>query len=300
MNWNKFFEEYNKCVSEAINTIIEKASSIDELGTMEHMQSVFLNINDKVNEWKGKNSANLGGISPQQMVDEISNIKQVEEILKIGAQTTDLDIPPFMIEKFKTFGDEGVKLLMDLALSISWEAPDDPEQMPKAEHFISITALKILGFWENKQALIKVSEKLEETTFPFEFMVDAYEDFIACFAEESFSVLVNILNSASKPENEFKVVHEHMLSMLVQMTPESKASEAFECVRDSFRKMNDKIVGVICLGNLGNPRGIAVIKTFIDTGLADNDKELFYEAMSSIKSLGGDITDIHDPFRDFA
>ena len=77
-------------------------------------------------------------------------------------------------------------------------------------------------------------------------------------------------------------------------------TDSFDCMRKCFRCMDNKMLGAMYIGDLGNPRGIRVLKSFLDSGAADGDRELFYQVVSSVRKLGGDITDIHDPFRDFA
>ena len=39
---------------------------------------------------------------------------------------------------------------------------------------------------------------------------------------------------------------------------------------------------------------------YLDRHVHEIDRQFFYETLSAIKRLGGDITDIEDPFRDFS
>jgi hypothetical protein len=64
--------------------------------------------------------------------------------------------------------------------------------------------------------------------------------------------------------------------------------------------MRHKVIGAICIGDYGDPRGISVLKGYLDRNPGGFDRQEFYEILSSIKRLGGTTSDIHDPFRDFS
>ena len=59
------------------------------------------------------------------------------------------------------------------------------------------------------------------------------------------------------------------------------------------------VIAVICIGDYGDPRGIALLKGYLDRTVHTIDRETFYEALSAIRRLGGEINDIQDPFHDF-
>ena len=42
-----------------------------------------------------------------------------------------------------------------------------------------------------------------------------------------------------------------------------------------------------------------MLKGYVNRNVATISRELFYEIMSAVKALGGDISDIEDPFGDF-
>ena len=63
--------------------------------------------------------------------------------------------------------------------------------------------------------------------------------------------------------------------------------------------MEHKVIASICLGDYGDGRAVTLLKSYIDRHMHEIDRQFFYETLSSIKRLGGDIKDIQDPFRDF-
>ena len=72
-----------------------------------------------------------------------------------------------------------------------------------------------------------------------------------------------------------------------------------QAMRAAFRRMKNKVIAVICIGDYGDSRGIALLKGYLDRNTHTIDRETFYEALSAIRRLGGEINDIQDPFHDF-
>ena len=75
--------------------------------------------------------------------------------------------------------------------------------------------------------------------------------------------------------------------------------ENYDILRAAFRKTERKVIGALCLGDYGDSRAIALLKGYLDRNGHALDRETFYESMSVIQKLGGDISDINDPFGDF-
>ena len=49
----------------------------------------------------------------------------------------------------------------------------------------------------------------------------------------------------------------------------------------------------------GDGRAIPMLKGYVNRNKHSIDRDLFYEIMSAVQNLGGDISDIEDPFGDF-
>ena len=64
--------------------------------------------------------------------------------------------------------------------------------------------------------------------------------------------------------------------------------------------MEHKVIAAICLGDYGDGRAVPLLKSYLDRHIREIDRQFFYETISAIKRLGGDISDIQDPFRDFS
>ena len=49
----------------------------------------------------------------------------------------------------------------------------------------------------------------------------------------------------------------------------------------------------------GDGRAIPMLKGYVNRNKDTISRDLFYEIMSAVQNLGGDISDIEDPFGDF-
>ena len=87
--------------------------------------------------------------------------------------------------------------------------------------------------------------------------------------------------------------------MLTEIGKQHKTEEIYQTLRHAFRYMNNKIYAVICLAEYGDDRAVAMFKNYINRNQQTIERDLFYEMMSAIQNLGGDISDIQDPFGDF-
>ena len=92
---------------------------------------------------------------------------------------------------------------------------------------------------------------------------------------------------------------EDLVVMLTNIGKEKKSEEIYNALRLAFRSMTNKIYAVICLADYGDDRAVPMLKNYINRHQTDITRELFYEMMSAIQNLGGDIEDISDPFGDF-
>ncbi len=76
-------------------------------------------------------------------------------------------------------------------------------------------------------------------------------------------------------------------------------AEAYLVLRKAFKRLDNKIIPTICLGDLGTARAIPLLRTYVEKHQVDIDKDLYYEILSSINRLGGSTKDLPDPFGDF-
>ena len=130
-----------------------------------------------------------------------------------------------------------------------------------------------------------------------EFVAESIAKYVEAFPEVSEPFLIGIIES--NVDSGLEGPCEDVVIMLTEIGKEHKTEEIYQTLRHAFRYMTNKIYAVICLADYGDNRAVSMFKNYINRNQKTIERELFYEMMSAIQNLGGDISDIQDPFGDF-
>ena len=130
-----------------------------------------------------------------------------------------------------------------------------------------------------------------------DFVADTVAEYIEAFPDESVPLLIEKLNEHK--DDGLEGPCEDLVIMLTNIGKEDQQDEIYDALRSAFRYMTNKIYAVICLADYGDARAIPMLKSYINRHQTTIDRDLFYEIMSAVQNLGGDISDISDPFGDF-
>jgi hypothetical protein len=297
--WEEFFRLYNEGLANEYEKVMENLPDESKFNNpkafAEIKQSVFENIND----WYDIKFQELGNKTPRDIVDNIKTFDEATFLLNMAFENCDDDIPLRLKLKFESFGDEAIEELENMAFYPPWEGRSEEEE---PDYFLikSSCALKLLGDLKSASSAFEILAKFCDTKKPDEFIADAVKEYFVSLEESGISALMDTLNSICDSENDFSVPYEYLLISLTSAGRMNKIDEIYLCIRNCFRKMPEKIIPAICIGDYGDPRGIALLKGYIEKNQGNLDRQFFYEALSSIKRLGGQTDDIQDPFRDFS
>lgn len=300
MDWEIFFKLYNERLSEAFDSAMAGNEDESRLGDPDFNDALRNDVLNSMQAWYTSPSEDLGGMTPECMIDAITGLDEALRIFCMAAVRCDDDIPEYLKIRLGSFGVSAAERLTGLALGTAWESAGDGEDLLSEETLCAAMALKILGEWGLEQTLEAVTDKFIATANPSEFIADAFKSYIEGIGESASPILVRKLNDAIDQSPEFTTAHEYLLIALTTAGRTGSDDDVFSCIRRCFRSMDHKVIGAVCLGDYGDPRGITVLKGFLDNPTNKPDRQLFYEILSSIRRLGGQIHDIKDPFGDFS
>lgn len=297
----KLFNSYNSFMAKAYeDTLAELAGKRGDGINSEVIKKLGSQIDNMSGTWCDMPSDDLDGMSPLEVIKGIESPQKALEIFKIGAVISDFGFPLKFLERLTEFGGEVYNGLIELALFPTWAAGDDYKEVIEEDLIVAAEAMKILGAAKPDGLFELATAKLIESEDPEEYIADAYIELSKAYGASAYDHITGQLNLICDSGDGITVAYEYLMSALCQAEEETIRINSFDCIRKCFRKMDNKMLGAMYIGDLGNPRGIRVLKSFLDSGAADDDRELFYQVVSAVRKLGGDITDIHDPFRDFA
>ena len=262
--WNEFFTLYNEGLAVAYDKAMERV--VDEVQTRDpdFHEQLHNEVLNSMQIWYKKPFESLGNATPEQMIDRIDTIEEAISKIKLAAAFCDDDIPEYLKIKLGSFGEQAIEHLVQVAMAPSWEGDYEKEEPPSAEILGAIIALRVLGEWQVTGSIDAIVDKFIATGTPHELIADAFKFYISGIGEEAIPTLVDALEAASRNDSLLTGAYEYILIALTLASQEKKSDGTFACLRSSFRAMQHKVIGAICLGDYGDPKGISVLKGYLD------------------------------------
>lgn len=198
---------------------------------------------------------------------------------------------------------------------------EDAELGASAELQSAVIALRLLGQWEDSAKFERWILRFSETEKPAPIWAEAIVDYAKAVPEVAIEVLGRFLSEAESTAEDTLSLQgrEYLLVSLTEATKVLKqdseynpellqnydelSSDVYMILRSYFLRHEPRVIAAICLGDLGHPRAVPLLRNYVIRNENDPDKldrQLYYEILSSIKRLGGDTSDLPDPFRDFS
>lgn len=273
------FESYNTAIEGAYEEFFKHNKHEDILKLKEGKAQGFLN--SSIENWNRQGIVELDNQSPEQFIKAITSFDEIKEFFKVGAKLCDKDLPEIFINKLKSFGDESSNFFLKIAIDKAFIESEE-------EVFISIMAIRLLGEWKVEEAILPLIDLIYELNEEKEIVV-----------EEIVSALINIGSSSAQKliellevKEAIGYIDEYILSALEKIGKDNKSDAIYKCLKDVFFKMEDKILGAMCLGDYGDGRAITALRGYLEKNKGEIDKEIYNEVKAAIKRLGGSVADL--------
>lgn len=242
----------------------------------------------------------LGGMSMNDYFAKLS-FEELTEILEFCAVELDRGVPASVVNALVNIDDaamvEGYARTMVRESAWRDEEMDDEDKLFEMEFQKVKASLRILAGRHDSTLIDDVLDRFMSYERTHSFVADSIAEYIESFPDEAPSKLIERLEEHKDDGMEGPC--EDLVVMLTNIGKEKKSEEIYNALRLAFRSMTNKIYAVICLADYGDDRAVPMLKNYINRHQTDITRELFYEMMSAIQNLGGDIEDISDPFGDF-
>lgn len=298
----QLFNEFNKRLSKVCEEFANMVSS-EEGPTEGEMAEHFKNFRAYIEQntdpfWKEKKSY-LDGKTGEEFISEMDMDTALEAFNEASMIIDDEATPYPLVDKLKSFGDPACERLLKMVLDASWkpEDGDDDENEFFTNFQPCVAAIRFFGSAQYEAAMEPVLTRFCSFPSTQEYIADSVKVMMLGLGEKSVPILIDFMLNRS--DEEITGPYEDMMIMLTQVGIQHPQNEIYQAIRSAFRRMKAKVIAVICIGDYGDPRGIALLKGYLDRTTHTIDRETFYEALSAIRRLGGEINDIQDPFHDF-
>lgn len=238
-------------------------------------------VQKDLKKWENTPLRDLNGLTPAEYFNGVDDFEKAVEIFKTGAVMCDDGLPDIFLDKFKVFGDKAVDALLELA--------SDKALIESGEedYLIPLAAVKVLGSWKIGRAAGPLIDVLLHTGNN-ELIMESVKDALTAIGPASIEPVLNMLERAEVMGE----VHEYLLMALSQAGKSNKTDSIYKCLKNAFLKMENKVLGAICLGDYGDGRAIPALRGYLEKNRGKIDRAAFYEIKSVIQHLGGDAEDL--------
>ncbi|NJP41681.1 hypothetical protein HCH52_11610 [Oscillospiraceae bacterium HV4-5-C5C] len=291
--YDQFFQSYNQHLAQAFDRLTGQVEEeqLSQPGFYEQLRNTAMN---SLRDWYDEPLPELNQLSPADFVSQVETPADLLDFFKIAAVACDEELPDILKQQMGKQAPDLSPRLLQLACDVPYmaaETASEPVQTAAA-------AIRLLGEWGRVSALEPLLDRFVNPAAPHEYLADALHEFCRQNAQAVLPLLQRRLLEASSGKRDWKTADEYLLIFLTDAAKIS-STDVFDTLRSCFKKMPQKVIAAVCLGDYGDGRGVALLRSYIERHHQDIDRQLYYEALSSIKRLGGQTNDLPDPFHDF-
>ena len=288
-------------VDEFADKMDEKPPEDDDVTYEQYLQRVAMQETEEQSLlMEAEPSEDLGGLSMNEYFAKLS-FEELTEILEFCAVELDRGVPGSVVNALVKVEDSGkvTDYARHMVRDSAWrdEEMDDEDKLFEMEFQKVKASLKILAGRRDASLVDEVLDRFMSYERTHSFVADSIAEYIESFPEESTAAIIKRLKEHEGDGLEGPC--EDLVIMLTNIGKEKKSDDIYNALRMAFRSMKNTIYAVISLADYGDPRAIPMLKNYINRHQSEISRDLFYEMMSAIQNLGGDIADISDPFGDF-
>jgi hypothetical protein len=278
----------------------QKPDGVDDVTYEEYIQRLAKEETDiATDKLENEPDEKLGDKSMRQIWDEMS-FDEKTEALEFSSLNLDRGVPKSLIASIATEPSDMVRDYCGRIIGeCAWteEELSDEDVLFEMQFQKAIACFKVLIQMKEPCFIKAVIDRYMSYGQTREFVAESIAEYVEAFPEVSEPFLIDLIESNT--DSGLEGPCEDCVIMLTEIGKEHKTEEIYQTLRHAFRYMNNKIYAVICLADYGDDRAVSMFKNYINRNQKTIERDLFYEMMSAIQHLGGDISDIQDPFGDF-
>ncbi|MBO4636625.1 MAG: hypothetical protein J5685_05700 [Clostridiales bacterium] len=244
----------------------------------------------------------LGGESMNEFFSYMS-VDELTEVLEYAAVNLDRGVPSSVVTALAGKRDEDLERVAEYCATTIKESAWTQDELSDENTLFEMEFQKVRACFEvlaqmgDGSSVPYVIERFMSYDQTQEFVADS----IATYLERFPGITVPLIIDTLKEHEEDGLTGpcEDLVIILTAIGKDNASEEIYSALRTAFRWMKNKIYAVICLADYGDARAVPMLKSYINRHQDTIERDLFYEMMSAIQNLGGDIEDISDPFGDF-
>jgi hypothetical protein len=277
----KSYNEFAVCCYE--NFLKEKAKHIRGDKELEYEECELLEyVNEQLQKWTTMPVDSIEGITPIQYFQSLKGLDNLIEVFKIGSKICDDVLPDVFLDALKSYGQEAVDRLFGLAVNKDFI-------LDMGENYaIPLMAIKVLSLWKEERAVPVLIDLLMELDESNELFLESIKQALVDIGERALMPVFNSINDAPH----IGVRQEYLIMALSEAGKYHKSDFLYKCLKDSFLRMRNKVIGALCLAGYGDGRAVPALRGYILKNYTRMDRNSFGDILWAIKELGGEIQDL--------
>jgi hypothetical protein len=293
----KLFSKYNELFSNAWNRRLESGSDSEA-----HNRQVANMQNEVYNDIQHWHEMPIAKEMPDMTADsvlaKIIDIRGAVELAEYAAVFCVDDMPDVVKFKLASFGMPICKAILEDVLARDWESrqiSETDEQEADQDQIISASCMNLLGGWSYAAGFEPILEKFAGLTLPLERIAEEVRAYAIGLDPAPAGLIAGYLESSLMRISDLNPACEYLLITLTDIGKDHPDNQIFNCLKDCFRRMSNKAIGAICLGDYGDGRAIPALRGWLEKNPQIRDRQVHSEILSAIKRLGGVISDLSKP-----
>lgn len=296
-DFNEFIEtRFNECIfqedfdeyDEENFDEDEECNEFDDIDDIDEQSEMF------IAEWENRKVSKLGDITPSEYINRLSTVEDAMKFFRYFSINSIDKNPPSIVKKIYSFGTDGVELFAQLLGNSVIEKDISNFDVLSDEEICEINIIN---------SILKGIELMGEESASIwsdvlEFMNKCHEN-NELFLESGQKALgkmgKDVLINVAKHIDNIDVItnrEEYMLLAISSIGYKDGSDEIYSCLRDSFKRMDNKVVGSIILSDYGDGRAVTVLRRYAKDNSESLDDGDYYSILASIENLGGQVDDL--------
>lgn len=317
------FARWNQDLQKQTQAVLEAYDATETQLTPDLLLALRNSVLNSLQNWANEPLAELDQRTPQEIIDPVSTRDEAMELFTIAARSCDSTLPDFITMKLGSFGKPFARDLEELILTTglpvyepsggscsgscqgcssacpSAARPNNPALDEETEATVSM-AVQLLGQWQNVDFYPRLLDLFLESEQPSQDAAELVFQYSLELGDRALPILLETLERLSNSPFPFTPAGEYILFLVADLGAYAPAEEIYQALRKAFRKLDRKIMGVLAFDQYGDGRAVPMLRRLLTDPNNPPDRQLYYETVGAIKSLGGNTEDIPDPFGDFS
>ncbi|MDI9469180.1 MAG: hypothetical protein QM296_03135 [Bacillota bacterium] len=292
-DWSdSFFTSYNRALAESFEreTADVDEQQLDDPAVLAAIQQASFN---SLQTWYDRPLDELDGQTPDQLIEALEGPDELLSFTEDAAERCDDILPDLLVMRLAREEQVMRPVLRERALAADYEARGHDEV--DEELIVPAQLARLLGDWQDLDFARHFFRKVAATDRVNELIADSGRHLAETLGH---SIVPELLarSAALLEANRYSASLDYLLVFLtIAATSESDEEIrdlCFRQLRAAFRQMPQRVIPTICIGDLGDGRGVTLLRGWLERHYHQLDRQLFYELLSSIRRLGGETTDL--------